>query len=222
MDRPDLDVDSHRLALRGLARINWWSGSVRILWPELAALAKRLSPSPLRVLDIASGGGDVPIGLWRKARRAGFSFVVEGCDISGQAVEYARARAKQMEADVAFRCRDALADEIAPAYDAVISSLFLHHLEEDQASQLLRRMAGAARTLVLVNDLARGAFGFLLAFLGTRVLSRSHVVHVDGPRSVESAFTPEEARELAERAGLHGATVVRRWPARLLLSWRRV
>src|SRR5437762_14296715 len=71
MDQPDLAVGQHRQALRGLARINAWSGSARILWPELAALARRLHPAPLRILDVASGEGELPIRLWKRARRAG-------------------------------------------------------------------------------------------------------------------------------------------------------
>jgi hypothetical protein len=81
-------------------------------------------------------------------------------------------------------------------------------------------MAAAARRLVLINDLRRSAGGWLLAYVGTRLLSASPVVHTDGPRSVAAAFTPVELRQLAERAGLAGATVVRRWPFRLLLTWR--
>jgi hypothetical protein len=61
----------------------------------------------------------------------------------------------------------------------------------------------------------------LAAQLGSRVLTTSHVVHVDGPRSVEGAFTRAEALALAERAGLNGARVSRRWPFRWLLTWRR-
>jgi hypothetical protein len=100
-------------------------------------------------------------------------------------------------------------------------SLFLHHLDEPQAVELLRRMSESARHLVLVNDLIRGRLGYALAWLGTRLLTRSRVVHVDGPLSVEGAFTRAEALELAERAGLHGATIVRRWPCRFLLTWQR-
>jgi hypothetical protein len=61
-----------------------------------------------------------------------------------------------------------------------------------------------------------------LAHVAGRILTTSDVVHVDGPRSVEGAFTMEEARALAERAGLHGATVRWRWPFRYLLKWDRV
>ena len=66
-----------------------------------------------------------------------------------------------------------------------------------------------------------GIAGWLLAHVGTRLLSRSWVVHTDGPRSVAGAFTVAELRELAAEAGLVGAEVAWRWPFRMLLTWRR-
>ena len=57
---------------------------------------------------------------------------------------------------------------------------------------------------------------------GSRLLTRSPIVHVDGPLSVRAAFTVAEARQLAERAGLSGATIRRHWPQRFLLSWWKV
>jgi SAM-dependent methyltransferase len=221
MDQPGLDRDSHFQALRGLERINRWSGSARILWRPLLRVARQVGGPAFRVLDIATGGGDLPVGLWRRATRAGLAMQFDAWDISPDAVDYARARAARVGADVRFFIKDALADDIPPDYDAVISSLFLHHLDEAQAVRLLRRMADAARQVVLINDLARSTFGLLLARAGTRLLSASRVVHMDGPRSVEGAFTRAEARALADKAGLGGARVVPRWPARFLLSWRR-
>ena len=54
-----------------------------------------------------------------------------------------------------------------------------------------------------------------------RLVTRCDVVHVDGPRSVEGAFTPAEALALAEAAGLRGATARRVWPWRWLMRWDR-
>jgi len=82
-------------------------------------------------------------------------------------------------------------------------------------------MRDAARHLVVVSDLRRTRLGYLFAWVGCRLLSRSRVFHVDGTRSVEAAFTMDEARRLAERAGLAGARIVARWPQRFLLTWRR-
>ena len=74
---------------------------------------------------------------------------------------------------------------------------------------------------MLVNDLERSDLGLALAHIAVRLLTTSDVVHVDGPRSVESAFTRKEALDLAERAGLHGAVAKWRWPFRYLLKWSR-
>ena len=99
--------------------------------------------------------------------------------------------------------------------------MFLHHLADEQALLFLQKMRQAARHMALVNDLARSRWGYLAAWLGTRVLTRSDVVHIDGPRSVAAAFTLDEVRDLAERAGWNGALLTRRWPWRFLLEWRR-
>ena len=69
MDRPDLPAAQHGHALDGLGRINFFSRSAGILWRPLAQLSRELGP--LRILDVATGAGDVPVRLWRKATRAG-------------------------------------------------------------------------------------------------------------------------------------------------------
>jgi 2-polyprenyl-3-methyl-5-hydroxy-6-metoxy-1,4-benzoquinol methylase len=220
MDQPGLDPGRHRSALRALARINFLSRTAGRLWPPLAALAREAAPRTLRVLDVATGGGDVPLRLGRRFARAGLPVVLEGCDRSAVAVEYAAEAARRQGAAVRFFVADALADPLPAGHDVVMCSLFLHHLADDQAIDLLRRMGEAAGRMVLVSDLVRSRAGLLLAHVATRLLTLSDVVHADGPRSVEAAFTPAEARDLADRAGLHGAAVVPSWPCRFLLTWR--
>jgi hypothetical protein len=82
-------------------------------------------------------------------------------------------------------------------------------------------MAAAAQRLVLVDDLRRTRFGYALAWIACQLLTRSPVVHTDGPRSVRAAFTLAEARQLAARAGLDDCRISPHWPQRFLLSWNR-
>ena len=220
MDQPDLDRQRHWQALSGLRRINSFSGSAAILWPPLRDLARKLA-RPIRVLDVASGGGDVPIRLWRSAKRHDLPMHLSGCDVSSAAVAYAQAEAQRAGAAVDFFVFDALKQDLPDTFDAVVCSLFLHHLDEDDARRLLKRMAAAARHMVLVNDLRRGLAGWLLAWIGVRLLTRSGVVHVDGPRSVAAAFTQAELLALLKKAGLETATVRRRWPFRMLAMWTK-
>jgi 2-polyprenyl-3-methyl-5-hydroxy-6-metoxy-1,4-benzoquinol methylase len=221
MDRPDLEENAHRAALRGLVRVNIFSLTSRSLWGPIRRLAASQSPRSIRVLDVACGGGDIAIRLARTARRWRLPVEIDGCDISETALAVARERAKSAGLSCQFFQFDVLKDPWPEDYDVVTMSLFLHHLPTDCVADVLRSAALASRKMVLINDLVRNRFGYLLARFGGYVLSRSPIVHLDGPVSVAGAFTLEEVRELALNAGLHGASVRRIWPARLLFEWSR-
>ncbi len=147
MDDPALDAVSHFQALRGLARINAWSRSVDIVWAPIRALARRTWRRSFRVLDIATGAGDIPIALWHTAQRSGLDLTIDGCDKSPQAMEYATRRAAQSGAGplstppLRFFTRDVMCEEIPAGYDIILCSLFLHHLGRLEATALLARGA---------------------------------------------------------------------------------
>jgi hypothetical protein len=92
-------------------------------------------------------------------------------------------------------------------------------LDDETAVALLSKMSAAAKALVLVNDLCRTTAGYVLAWVGCRVVTRSPIVRFDGPVSVAAAFSVAEVKKLAHRAGLEGATVETCWPQRLLMKW---
>lgn len=221
MDDPNLDAAQLYGALGGLTTINRLSASARIVWKPILRLAKRLPEKPLRILDIATGAGDIPRALWQKARRAGLRLDLHAIDISGRTLDFARQRAKASGAEITFSQHDVFAGDVPRGFDVIISSLFLHHLENDSAVRLLGAMSRAANHMVLVNDLLRGWNGLLLAHFAGFCLTRSKVVRVDAVRSVRAAFTIPEAYELASAAGLEGANISRKWPSRFLLSWQR-
>ena len=218
MDDPALDPAEHRRALAGLARINRWSGSANLLWPPIREYARRLN-RPLRLLDVATGSGDVPLALLNLARRDGITLEVTGCDLSPLAIDEARARVTALNVPATFLVADVLADPLPGRFDVVTCSLFLHHLDERDVVVVLRRMADAG-TLVLVSDLVRNRFNLMQVWVASRLFTRSRVVHVDGPLSIRGAFTVNELLQLAEQAGLSGATAQLKFPCRMLLSWR--
>lgn len=223
MDQPGLNAVQHRLALKGLARINWWSRSAAIFWPSLKRLAAGIQPAgkELRILDLACGGGDVTVALALHARQQRLPLKFVGADISSTALAVATERARLHQADVEFIELNILHEPLPAGFDAIICSLFLHHLDEDDAIGVLRKMAEATNQLVLVNDLIRSRAGYALAKFGSLLLTRSHIVHVDGPLSVAGAFSISEAQELANAAGLRGANFETHWPQRFLLSWSK-
>ena len=169
------------------------------------------------MLDLGCASGDVLLGLHRRAQAAGVRLRIEGWDSSALAVDQAAHAAERLCIPASFRVGDALIDELPSGYDVVMSNLLIHHLEDPDAVRLLERMGRAAVRRVLVDDLVRGVGGYLLALVGTRILSRSSIVHIDGPRSVRAAFTAAEIVARARAAGLRRVRVRRHWPCRYLL-----
>ncbi len=216
MDDPSLDPALHEGALVGLERINAVSATARALWGPLRRLS---GGARLRILDLACGAGDVAIALRRRARRAGLPFEVAACDKSPRAIAHARARAVALGEEIELFACDVLGEGFPDGYDVYLCSLFLHHLHEGEAVELLRRMA-SGRAL-LASDLVRSRPGWWAARVGTRVLTRSPVVHADATASVEGAFTLTELRALADAAGIAGASIRPHWPFRMLLEWER-
>ena len=218
MDDPRLAAPEHVRALNALARINRVSGTVGTLWKAIRPLILRLSSQRLRVLDVGCGAGDVAVGLWQRSARCDRHLDIAACDISPVAIDDARRRAESAGAHVRFFQHDAMTPT-PDDFDIVYSTLFLHHLGEKDAVRLLSSMRSRARRMVLVSDLVRSRVGYALTWCGVRMLTRSLIVHTDGPLSVRASFTEHEVLTLAHRAGLTPATIARHWPRRFLLRW---
>ena len=219
MDNLALPDDELQAALMGLARLNWASQSNSIGWPPVKLVANFFAPRSVRVLDIATGSGDVPIAMAGWGKRKGLNLDIWAIDINAKSIEFARHKARAAKAEVTFECLDAINDELPGDFDVVMCSLFLHHLPKEQAITLLRKMAAAAKVLGIVIDLRRSIYGYALAYVASRLLSRSRIVHRDAVRSVRAAFTLQELHQISEEAGVPSGRSGRQWPARMSLVW---
>lgn len=214
MDSPSLPRDQHLEALSSLEAINRVSRTAQSLLPYVVSLARELGRDELDLLDVACGGGDVPLSLARLAGRRGIKLRLTLVDRSPTAL----AHAGKQDSEVRLLCVDALSEELPPA-DIVTNSLFLHHLDRPEATEVIRHLASAARHMLLISDLRRSRIGYALAW-ATCGISRSRVVQHDGPVSVQAAWTMSELAAMAHDAGLAGALIARQWPWRMLLYWR--
>jgi 2-polyprenyl-3-methyl-5-hydroxy-6-metoxy-1,4-benzoquinol methylase len=220
MDRPDLSLVEHRQALSGLRTINRFSYVAASLLPHVLALAHKLDRRDLHLLDVACGGGDVPIALARLARKHGVEIHLTLADQSPIALQLARVSADTFSIPTETVNVDVMADAL-PQADIVTTSLFLHHLDPPEVVAVLSRFKTAARSLLLVSDLQRSRLHLATATLSCYAFSRSRVIRHDGPASVRAAFTITELLDLAGQACLVGAEVCPVWPFRMLLTWRR-
>jgi len=221
LDDASLATVEVETALRGLHRLNRISRSVATLWAEITGLAHAKHLQQVSVLDLACGGGDNVIALMRRARQANLGLAAAACDLNPSSLAYARQQAARAGFGIDFFACDVLNAPLPEGYDIVMCSLFLHHLQQPQALILLQRMAGAAQHLVLVNDLQRHMVNYALVWLGSRLLSRSAIVHQDAIFSMKNAFSRHELAALARQAGMRDCCIALSPPARMMLRWEK-
>jgi 2-polyprenyl-3-methyl-5-hydroxy-6-metoxy-1,4-benzoquinol methylase len=217
MDNPDLDRESHFQALRGLARLNRWTGNAKLVWGPIRELARSLGRNHLTVLDIATGAGDVPVDLSRFAKTEGIKLDIDACDVSSRAIEFAAETFRRSDHTIRIFQRDVLANAINGTYDVVACATFLHHLTEEETQNVLEKMLAAAVHRVVIVDLVRSTLNWWQVWFASRALTRSKIVHFDGPQSIRAAFTVPEIRRIAEQAGLQDIRLRRVWPCRFVL-----
>jgi 2-polyprenyl-3-methyl-5-hydroxy-6-metoxy-1,4-benzoquinol methylase len=225
MDAPEVEPLAHREALAGLRRINEVSGAVEQVAAPVRAFARRAGLARIGLLDVGCGGGDVPVGVARLLKKAGVEVALTLMDKSETALMEAGALARSAGVENVGAQGEAPEGlpRVAGGFDVITNSLFLHHLGENEVVATLAAMKDRLREggLLVISDLRRCGAGWMAAWAGCRVLSRSPLVRHDGPVSVAAAWTREELRAMAVKAGMREARVARAWPWRMLLTWEK-
>ncbi|TWU10016.1 methyltransferase domain-containing protein [Allorhodopirellula heiligendammensis] len=217
MDAPDLSADRHRAALAGLRRLNRLSGISGTLFRQLARLAATMPAGrPLRVLDVASGSGDLPIEWLRMAGRRKMLLAVTALDRSELAMQTAAEAADAAGVQLGTVCRDCLRDGLPAGFDVVTSSLFMHHLDPPEVSRLIQEMWRVSDRAIVICDLERSRTNLALITAAARLVTRSDVVHFDASASVRAAYTRDEFATLLHQALCFSAPVKRSPPCRFL------
>jgi ubiquinone/menaquinone biosynthesis C-methylase UbiE len=196
--------------LRDLELVNRWLGGQDLSWRALAPLlGEPEAAAGLRLLDVGTGGGDIPRALLHRARQAGQKLEIAASDVRDEVLEIARRRLVDEPAVALELASPERLQHPDGAFEVVHASLLLHHLEPQQAAALLAEMSRLASRAVIVNDLFRRWHAWLGAWLLTRIATRNRYTRHDGPLSVRRAYQPAEIARLAEPAGLRPERLLR-------------
>lgn len=211
LDQPGQPPELLRGNLRDLARVNRRLGGVRLTRRAIESLAagRHDTAAPLSVLDVASGGLDIP----RALLTGGASLRLVASDLSAAILALDDGEIPRVGAD--GRNLPFMDD----SFDIAICSLVLHHLAPDGALRMLREMARVSRLGIVVNDLVRSWAGLLGAF-GLGCLTRNPLTRHDAPLSVHRAYTRPQLDVLLRGAGLEPVAAHRFLGYRVALAAR--
>ena len=184
--------------LENLRQLNRYFGSYAVI----RHFARRwIRPGDnLRLVDLATGSGDIPRLLADHARKVGARVQIEALDQQGATIEIAR-RLSFAYPEISFVQADILEWNPVEPCDIVFNSLALHHFSEAGAVRLLRRCRELSRQFVLVSDLRRGLLATIGVYLLTALIFREPMTREDGRTSAARAFSFAELEDLARQAG---------------------
>ncbi|HYH81637.1 MAG TPA: methyltransferase domain-containing protein [Longimicrobium sp.] len=219
MDEPGQDPRQLAVSLADLRRVNRWLGGTRVVLRHLAGLVERHPREHYRILDVATGSGDIPLQIARWADEEGLDVDVVATDNHETTLELAR---EHVDHELSVRAAFADARRLPFAdeeFDIALISTALHHFDDERdCVRVLRELHRVSRIGFIVNDLARSRTALLGARLLAATVWRRHpVTRHDGPLSVRRSFTPDELRALAAKAGFGKGRVHAHFPFRVAL-----
>ncbi len=192
--------EDFRDCLRDLAQVNRFTLAYR---PTLRWLRSVLRPgsAPVHIVDVGCGGGDMLRRVARWANREGVAVRLTGIDLNPYA---ARAARELVEASckIEWITGDAFSYEAPVAIDLIISSLFTHHLPDEEIVRFIAWMERSARTGWFINDLHRERIPYF-GFKALAAVMRWHrFVRHDGPISIRRAFQLHDWNRYLTLAGV--------------------
>src|SRR5881227_696108 len=198
MDRPQPVTPELERDLANIRSLNRWFGSYRQVRRFLSGWLKPNGKA--RILDVATGSGDIPRLIVDFARRQNVSVRIEAIDQQNSTIEIARRLSTDFP-EIEFFSANLFEWNPPERYDIVLCSLALHHFSEDDAVRVLQKSRDLSREHVLVADLRRSRWLSFGVYLLTAAIYRNAMTKTDARLSAARAFSFKEMRELAERAG---------------------
>jgi SAM-dependent methyltransferase len=215
--------DELRGYLRDLARTNRLTFAHRPLRHWLESLEDGLTKfdEPIRVLDVGCGYGDGLRRVERWFQSRGIEADLIGLDLSPHIAALA-SEATPADSRIEWVRADVFDYTPPKPVHLIVSSLFTHHLPEEDIVRFLRWMERHAQVAWFVNDLSRGAVSWHVFRIGSRLARLHPFVQHDGAISIARSFAPEDWRRMCRAAGLggHGLRIRRFKPGRLCVERR--
>src|SRR5919198_3808603 len=198
MDRPQPVSPELERDLERIRQFNRWLGSHRLV--SIFVRQWIMRGARMRVVDLATGSGDIPRLLVDHARRIGAQIEIDAVDRQPATLEIARSLSAKYP-EISYHAANVLEWDCHQKYDMALCSLVLHHFTDDDAVRLLRRCRELSRRFVLVSDLRRGLLLQAGVYILTALIFREPMTRFDARLSAERAFSFGEMRELALQAG---------------------
>jgi len=203
LDDPLVSCTEIRKSLNFIVNINRYLGGTRVI---LKYFQNHSTPESFTVLDLGAGAGDIDFAVAEWAKRNSKRAVITAIDVNDYCIQYAKE--KFYHIDITYLKHSAFEFQTLGSFDYIMSSMFFHHLSDDEIIALLGFIKTHCRYGYCVNDLYRSKF----AYLGAKILgllSGDHIVVNDAPLSVLRGFKENDLERYTDRLGFGDVRIER-------------
>jgi 2-polyprenyl-3-methyl-5-hydroxy-6-metoxy-1,4-benzoquinol methylase len=163
----------------------------------------------ISVVDIGCGGGDMLKLMADWFRKKNIRASITGIDANPNIIDYAQRNTSEYP-EINYLSMDVLSDDFRSlSCDIFTSTLFAHHLTNEELLLLLQRMKFQARIGIIINDIHRHWLAYHSIKLLTGIFSKSPMVKNDAAVSVERSFLKQELANLLFQANIRDFAI--RW-----------
>ena len=182
-----------------LSGINKWLGGNQV---SLNGIQKLIKPLPkekeLVIVDLGCGNGDMLRRVAKLGKKLGYNFKLIGIDANKDSIQYATLLSLGFP-NITYVQMNIFSEEFKEMhYDIVLSTLFLHHLNDKEILNKLSLLKDQARLGIVVNDLHRNKMAYFL-FNIISFFINNKVIRNDGLVSIRRGFKKVELENFANQ-----------------------
>jgi ubiquinone/menaquinone biosynthesis C-methylase UbiE len=218
IDTGDYTPEEYDRFLHDIRLVNRFAGDKRALKKTLLQEIEKENLRKFSVLDVGAGSGELLREIGKFARRKKKNSDLLGLELNARSADAILEESKNFN-DIKSIQANALSLPFADnTFDYAISSLFTHHLSDEEIVKSLSEMKRVVRSKIFIIDLHRHRTAYFFYKIFCIAFRISPLVRQDGSLSILRSFKPDELAELARKAGLENISVRKIFPFRLVLS----
>lgn len=213
MDDPNMEFDLIKEAYKDINRCNKLLGGESITAKAVDKLIQNHLQKSYMVLDVGCGDGSMLRKLSDSMQTKGIVHHMVGIDLRDDMIRIARKKSAAYP-NMEFKKMDIMNTDSSFQCDIIVSTLTMHHIEEEKLDAFLNKFVNLAQIGVVINDLQRSKWAYHLFKVFSFFFLHTQVARIDGLISISKGFKRKDLSARSKKIPRATHTIQWRWAFR--------
>lgn len=180
----------------------------------LRLIKKKQKNTPITILDLGCGNGDMLRALSDYGQNNQWNFNLIGVDANQHTINYAQ-YLSEIYPEIQYKCLNAFSSDFSDLnYDIALCTLTLHHFDDEKVTGLMSTLISKSKIGVVINDLHRSKLAYYLFQVICFVFGLSKMSAQDGSTSILRGFKKNELIQFSSQLNLKKYQIRWKWAFR--------